>query len=631
MRQFPETLFPNLTFQIADKEPTQTSNYDFGPWLTGAMDRHRLIPAWSPHLRKPRSDDTRRYHWLRSIAIKDIVRGRSLWLVMGGVFFGGGVAHAAQTMPEQPIIRTTTRLVTVNVIVRDKNGPVANLTKDDFVLFDRGKPQAVAVFTMDTSQATLAGQTLPSVPNLFTNVVERRANTPSNITVILLDGLNTLLADQQYSLEQLKVFLAHLRPTDRVAIYTLGRTLTLLHDFTADSRQLEQALAPYEGRTDSNAEATVPQHAPKAQDPLQTAMLKQMLDNAANALMPAYYADSARMTATALEVIANNIGPLPGRKNLVWISSSFPFSIGWNRTDSSRFHHERFSVGSTRVEGSGELRTFSKEVGAAARALNNASIAIYPVDARGLTGLDKRYKAESDINALEAKLDRKGLTDPPKGQETMRELAARTGGKAFLNRNDLAAAVREAIDDSAVTYTLGFYPPADAVDGQYHELRVEVPNHAGVSVRSRRGYDADNPKAIPVEAVKQEVERALGSPLEAKGITILARLNREASSIRLLATIAARPLSLHEREGRWKGTIDVVTAQRDAKGHILNPHTQSAAVNVDRKSYEYYLKNGIPYSTLIRPARGAEELRLVVVDQETGALGSVIVPLAEVR
>ncbi len=399
----------------------------------------------------------------------------------------------AQTHPDQTVIRTTTRLVTVNVVVRDKNGPVPDLGKGDFAVFDRGKRQTISLFTVDTSGTTIPGQPPIAEPNLFTNVLERRANTPSNITVVLLDGLNTRLKDQQYARGQIEKFLASMRPQDRVAIYTLGRTLTILRDFTGDPGQLQLALSTYDGRIDSNAESMVPPMVVPTGNYGLTQVLKMMIENAERNMKPLYYADSARRTAAALEAIANHIAPLPGRKNLVWISASFPFWIGPKTNESTLARARRTPFGGIEytpqlTHSGGEGRNFNREIEGAARALNNAGMAIYPVDARGLVALADRYQARSEITGTDAMVDRNPLGARPEGQETMRQLASRTGGKAFLNTNDLASAVREAIDDSAVTYTLGFYPKADAQDGQYHDLRVEVPKRRGLSVRSRRGY-----------------------------------------------------------------------------------------------------------------------------------------------
>src|SRR5438105_13885035 len=91
---------------------------------------------------------------------------------------------------QPPVIRVTTRVVEVNVIVRDSRGPVAGLTRDDFALFDKGKPQKITGFTV-TSLATTRKPAEPMPANLYTNRPEARGETPANATVVLLDGLNT--------------------------------------------------------------------------------------------------------------------------------------------------------------------------------------------------------------------------------------------------------------------------------------------------------------------------------------------------------------------------------------------------------------------------------------------------------
>src|SRR6185295_9515353 len=140
----------------------------------------------------------------------------------------------------------TTRLVEVNVIVRDKNGPVAGLTKDDFTLFDRKKQQKIATFavsTMNKSQQPSA----PLPPGTYTNRPEYRQEGPTTATIVLLDALNTQIQDQLYAKQQFIKFLGTLRPDDRVAVYLLGTKLRVLNDFTNDSRRLLAAVTKYSG------------------------------------------------------------------------------------------------------------------------------------------------------------------------------------------------------------------------------------------------------------------------------------------------------------------------------------------------------------------------------------------------
>ena len=141
--------------------------------------------------------------------------------------------------------------------------------------------------------------------------------------------------------------------------------------------------------------------------------------------------DRVRTTAAALIAVANHLGTRKGRKNLVWVSSSFLVTLGY----------DKFSLDWTNDTG----EDFAADVERAARALTDADIAVYPVDARGLLG--------SDINANEDDLDAH-IGDPTDGDThlptrgapetfvTMRLLSERTGGKAFYGTNDIYGASR---------------------------------------------------------------------------------------------------------------------------------------------------------------------------------------------
>jgi VWFA-related protein len=168
----------------------------------------------------------------------------------------------------------------------------------------------------------------------------------------------------------------------------------------------------------------------------------------------------------ALMALSAHVAGIPGRKNLVWLTSNLALSAE-----------------------------------SVARALTSSDIAIYPVDARGLLPI---AISNSDIDssgaAMEApprgtppsrpgNLSSGGSWDPMTVSNTMQVLAEQTGGRASANSNDLETAIKSAIDDGAVTYTLGFYLDADSLDGKFHELKVHVKQH-GLEVRTQRGYFA---------------------------------------------------------------------------------------------------------------------------------------------
>ena len=165
--------------------------------------------------------------------------------VVASIVAGAGLLLWAQ---ESPTIRVTTRLVQVDVIVRDKNRPVANLKKEDFTLLEKGKERQIASFSMtavSTPPPAQAGMKMP--PNIFSNRFDRTAAAPSTMTVILIDGMNTNLLDQVLVRKSALEVLQSLKPDDRVALYMFNTRLRVVHDFTNDFDELRAAIQRTKG------------------------------------------------------------------------------------------------------------------------------------------------------------------------------------------------------------------------------------------------------------------------------------------------------------------------------------------------------------------------------------------------
>ena len=101
------------------------------------------------------------------------------------------ITVSAQNVPQPPTVSVSTRLVQVGVIVRNKDGTVANLTRDDFVVLDRGKPQNISVFSVESSEAP-AQPSQPLPQNTFSDLPQYGTSKPRSVTIVLLDNLNTL-------------------------------------------------------------------------------------------------------------------------------------------------------------------------------------------------------------------------------------------------------------------------------------------------------------------------------------------------------------------------------------------------------------------------------------------------------
>lgn len=511
--------------------------------------------------------------------------------------------------PPEPVIRVTTRLVGVNAVVHDKKGePAGDLTKDDFILLDRGKEQKISLFRMESTRAL--PKPLPKLPpNIFSNHFVRQSETPTSVTIILFDGLNTAFEDQAYARKQLIRFLREIEPQDRIAVYLLGRTLTVLHDFTDDPKHLAAVLDRFRGRIPAELSASE-----QTAEPTGSAEIDDFLTHTYGVMSDFYTVNRALTTLKAMETIANHLAGIPGRKNLIWFSGGFPFTLGFDDPE----------VFSDPVR---EHRAFNEETERVSKAMNNANVAIYPVDARGLMTL-QQFKAE---NARAPVAPGRALNPSAKNQDTMEILADATGGRAFYNTNDLKGAIRKAVEDAAVTYTLGFYPPSEDWDGKYHKVEVKV-RRKGLDVRARKGFIAFLEQTPTPKQAAEALRNALASPLQATGIGINARMDvsdqPKLGSIRVLLQIDPANLTLQQTGGRYTGSLEMVFVQQTADGRGINTSNQGLTVNLLPERYQSALRTGLLLTKYVEPVKGAEMLQIVILDRPTGNIGSLHVPLA---
>jgi VWFA-related protein len=508
-------------------------------------------------------------------------------------------------------------LVQVGVVVHDKKGqPVADLAKDDFTLADEGQPQKIAFFSVESALAPVApARTLP--PNYFTNRLEFRSSAPASVTAILFDALNTAFEDQVYSKNQLIKFLGQVRPEDRFALYVLGRDLRVLHDFTTDTRSLLRVLARHRGASSPDWEASEPA-------PSDTGIeeLDAWLNESSQMLSDFLKINRARQTTDALEAIARHLARVPGRKNLIWLSAGFPFSIGFDDLDEM-------------LEANRERRHFGEEIERTARALNDANLAVYPVDARGLVGLDE-FRA--DVRRAPPRAGAKGGGGVPRriwqNQQTMLELAERTGGEAYYNRNDLDRAIRQAVEDARVTYVLGYYPAHDTWDGRFRKLKVQV-RRKGVEVRYRTGYFAFHEQKETPRERDQLLREAVRTPLDATGISLLVRVASDAppkpGRWKIFVVVDPRTVALEAQGDRWAGALDLLFVQQAPDGRELRAVKDILTLRLTRDTYQRILKEGAVVIKVLDLLPAAAQLRVVVRDPATGNLGAVTIPVSQVR
>jgi VWFA-related protein len=515
----------------------------------------------------------------------------------------------AQSPQKGPALRVLTRLVQVNVIAQDKNGqPVTGLKKEDFTLLDQGQEQKINFFAEQSNQAlpvtaAVSAASAPA-PNTFSNRFEQKVGTPTSVTVILLDTRNTHSQDMAYARKQVAKFLGQIQPQDRVALYSLSSKLYILHDFTEDATSLLQALDRDPNREDFRVGASEPEASDTGDAILDAAV------NASNARIAQFYMnDRVEQTALAIKIIADHLQGLPGRKNLIWVSSAFPIDV----------------LG-------GELPmdhvSYTTQIEDTARSLNNANVAIYPVDARGLIGNPQTFNRPGPRRG--AGPNTASPFPARQNFDTMNTMAERTGGRAFYNTNDIQGAVRKAIDDSRVTYVLGYYPSNTNWDGKFRELKVRT-SKPGVHLRYRVGYYAlpDAPTTAAQKA--QLLSDAEWSPLEATDLALEVQANplttSTARELQVQVRIAANQLHFEQAGNHWKDSLQVVWVEIGSTGKAIGTITKNVGFDVPPESYDLFISKGISFGETLKVRDDAIELRLVARDDGSGVIGSVNIPL----
>ncbi len=514
---------------------------------------------------------------------------------------------AAPGTADQPVIRVTTRLIELNVVAQDRHGnPVTDLTKEDFILKDAGKEQRIAVFSLERADVApaapvggqvIAGQTLP--PGTFTNRVEQQK--VGAVTVVLYDTLNTKLPDAIQAKMQLVKYIKQMSPNDQVALYVLGRNLTLVHDF---SRSPEALINSVNGNK-TNAINSVAADADPADSDTGNDDLDAAIDRA-NAMLSDYLNVSrAQQTLESLQVIAQHVSHIPGRKNLVWISGGFPFSMNQDEMN---------------IDNPRDSRNFNEEAQKMARFLNDANMAIYAIDARGL------FQTAIPDASQRGKTNMKSAPPPPKidhNYETFDIVAERTGGKAFRNTNDITGAIKKAVEDAKVTYTMGFYPEDAKWDGQFHQLKLQC-KRSGVSLRYRPGYFASSATPQQTTRLFTSVEQAIGANNIATDLGFTVQMQPKPNAIVASVVIDPKNITFTQQDGKWVGSIKFLAVEGNAEKHQFDGKPLLVKLNFPPEAHEAVMKKGFTINHTFNISPDTDQFRIAIEDVPSGAIGSLI-------
>jgi VWFA-related protein len=512
----------------------------------------------------------------------------------------GSVAAAPSQLPAQETFRIGTRLVEVDVVARDRHGPVTGLTKADFTLLDNGKPRDIAFFSVRSAGALAiappATRPLSNAPPMPPGVVSNRRgpgeDAPATQTVLLLDRIFTSQVNQIIAIQRIAKFLDLRRKRDGIGIYSLGRDVRVIQDVTDDDALLRRAAKSLKAQDAAMRNTdTTGMTAREADDYSQLTVLERVL-----------------ALKHALQATARHLANVPGRKNLIWISEGFPVFYCVP-------HLPCFD--------------YTPDMKEAARALNDANVALYAVDPRGLMGALGRMTGIANAEAGGPASQRvPGYLVAPVGPEhieTMNLLAGLTGGEVYFNTNGLEDSMRKAVEDGDVTYSLGFYPSEDSQDGTVHELKVKLAR-SGVSLRYRENYFATKSQAEAVD--RPSSERLLRDPLDATQIGLAAEAPPDPArpgffNVRVFVDL--RDVQLGNQDGKWTGAVEV-------SFHVENSgaaQRMTRNIEISEDQFATAIEKGMTINHPVEWHGKASDLRVVVQDKASGAAGSLRIPLGK--
>jgi hypothetical protein len=211
----------------------------------------------------------------------------------------------------------------------------------------------------------------------------------------------------------------------------------------------------------------------------------------------------------------------------------------------------------------------------------------------------------------------------------MREIAAETGGKAYVNQNEIKDGVALAVTEEKASYTVGYYPENKKWDGKYRSIKVKV-NRGDTEVRCRRGYFAIDATQVKDRRDEQDVAMALQASTPATQILFMAQTKPAGpGKVRVVFLVDGHTLSAKDSGDNKKLNVSLYAAVYGSGGKMLTSHSIKVDRPFDAATYQQILDKGMMVPIELDVPSGGKDVRLAVLDNETGFIGTVSGPLEQ--
>ncbi len=526
-------------------------------------------------------------------------------------------------------------LVQVHVIVRDsRDKPVEGLRKEDFLMFDNGKLQAISTFGVETAKSRK--ERAEAAAKTQTEEGETPAggsvSLPERFVAMTFDDIHLKMADAVTVRVAAMRFLDAMAPGDRVGIFSTSGELT--QDFTSDKEALKQQVSGLMPRgtmgghiTDCPdvsyymADQIENKHDPQALQVVIYETLQCMFGGNQQMLAAAQAAAQAAIqvalnagdadnnfTYRLLEQVLRNLAGKPGERVLLLASPGFLIT-----TDTL------------------------DESGIVDRA-NRANIVINTLDARGLyvpePGGDISQR-NSDTSVTGGYKESYRLAEESQLQFVLMDMAYGTGGTFFHNSNDLEGGLKLGGGVPEVSYVLGFSPQNQKMDGKYHTLKVTLAGKQKFAIQARRGYYAPKKLDDPREMEKQEIQEALYSQDEIHDLPLSLQtqyFKTGDADARLSVVSHLQLVGMHFRkaEGRNLDDLTVATIVFDENGNFVAGGEKLVKMRLLDATFQELNRKGLTVKSSFAVKPGKYMIRQVVRDSEGAQMaarnGTVVIP-----
>ena len=564
---------------------------------------------------------------------------------------------------QEDVVRVTTNLVQIDVVVTDKEGKqVTDLRPDDFEISEDGKRQQVTNFSYISAMSPVAGT--PSSGNAVTTATSGPAVPPARLKREQVRRTIALVVDDLgLSFESIGSVRAGLRkfvdeqmqPNDLVAVLRTSAGAGGAHQFTSDKRQLYAAIERVrwypQGRGGLSAAGTInePTVGSDVSDSAQA--IKEAEESRAGIYSVG--------TFSTVGAIVRGLGEMPGRKSLVLVSEAFRL----------------FTEQGRNIQVINAMRRLVDQA-------NQASVSIYTVDASGLQTdtLDAQDQPSARAYLIDPQLfaltggDRNAVSQnaPPRRlnradnlsaqaeadegnafrrlnsmmdqrrearnetQTVLSYLAEGTGGSFVKNHNDIGVGLGIIMNEQRGYYLIGYRPTDATLDPatgrpRRHEISVKV-KRQGLKWRTRAGYFGvtDEEQRAKPRTRDEQLSAALLSPFSSGeiGLNLTSLFGTEpgggAPYVRSLLHVDAHDLTFKETGGARATQLDVIVIAFGSDGKVVDqagyPQTVRAA---DEQEYQKILQNGLTY-VLNFPVKnaGAYQMRVAVRDSSSEHVGA---------